>query len=124
MTPQLFDPNNPIKWRDLPFEELIKLAEGRINFHIYRHQHKIPGYDRDDIRQELIFALWNKLEKIPADMENFDYRFLRYIDTIFFREATNLWRKHVIKRPNEVIYRDELNRSVPMIDNFDEIWDE
>lgn len=124
MTPQLFDPNNPIKWRDLDFEELLKLVEGRLNFHAHRHQYKIPGFDQDDVRQELIFALWNKLDKIPEDMDTFDYRFLRYIDTLFFREITNIWRKHTLKTTEGPIYRDELNRSVPMIDNFDEIFDQ
>lgn len=124
MTPQLYDPENPIKWRDLEFEELLKLVDGRLNFHAHRHQNKIPGFDSQDVRQELVFALWNKLERIPLELENFDYRFLKYIDTIFFREITNIWRKMNIKVEGDSVFRDELNRSVPMVDNFDEIWDE
>lgn len=120
MTP-LYDPGKPIRWRELEFSELLRLVDGRLNFHTHRHQYKIPGFDRDDIRQELIFGLWTKLEKIPQDIENFDYRFLRYIDTIFFREITNIWRKHTHVEGEDRVFRDELNRSVPMMEDFDEI---
>lgn len=138
MTPRIYDPENPILWRDIPFEELLKLVEGRLNFHAYHHEHKIPGYDKDDIRQELVFALWNKLDKFPADLDVFDYRFLRYVDMVFFREITNIWRgktfkdrtdleedpkKPGVKRPKRK-FRDELNRSLPMVENFDEFHDE
>ena len=116
----LYDKNKPVKWRDLSFEDLLKAMEGRLNFHAFRHKDKIPGFDRDDVRQELIFALWNKLEKIPQDIELFDYRFLSYVDKIFFREITNVYRKHTITQKGERIWRDELNRSLPMHDNFDE----
>ena len=124
MTYPLYDPENLIKWRELEFEQLLKLVEGRINFHANRHQYKIPGFDRDDIRQELVFAFWNKLDKIPPEIENFDYRFLKYIDTVFFREITNLWRKFTITEDGERLMRDELNRALPMIENFDEIHEQ
>lgn len=120
---KLYDQSKPVKWRDLSFEDLLKAVEGRLNFHAYRHQNKIPGFDRDDVRQELVLALWDKLDKIPSEIELFDYRFLKYLDTIFFRQITNIWRKMTIKEDGDPIFRDELNRSMPMIDNFDEIWD-
>lgn len=123
MTP-LYDKDNLVKWRDLEFEDLLKLVQGRLNFHAHRHENKIPGFDQDDIRQELIFTLWSKLDKIPIEIQDFDFRFLKYIDTIFFREITNIWRKHTFQEGEDRVYRDELSRSLPMVDNFDEIWDE
>lgn len=124
MTP-LYDPNNPIYWRDLTIEELLKAIEGRIKFHANASRHKLPDLDYDDIFQELSIVIWRKIDRVPEDIKVLDYRFMRYIDTLMRREVINMYRSRTFtdKEDGSKQFRDELNRSLPMVDNFDEIWD-
>lgn len=125
MTP-LYDADNPIKWRELEFEQLLQLLEGRIKFHANKSRYKLPDMDYDDVFQELSLALWNKMDKIPAELEIFDYRLLRYLDKIFFREVINIYRTKTFFNSSieQREYKDELSRSLPMVDEFDEWFEQ
>lgn len=124
MTP-LYDPKNPIAWRDLEFKDLVEAVRGRLNFHAYRSGSKMPDLDVQDILQELTISLWEKADKVPPDIVNLDYRFLRYIDTIFRRKIIDLYRKRTFfnKETDERIFKDELNRAFELLDGADEYLD-
>jgi DNA-directed RNA polymerase specialized sigma24 family protein len=105
------------------FEELLAYHEPRIAYHANRAKEMVPGFDYDDIAQELRLELWRKQEKIPEDMRKLDYRLTRYTDTIFSRAVINLHRKMITDRKGEKKYRDALNHSVPMNEFFEDFYD-
>lgn len=115
--PKLY--NQPIPLSDLTFEELLKLLEPRITFNIRKNYDqdtgkcRVPGFDKDDLRQELWIKIYTILKnnKLPKDMVNFDYRFLRYIDFIFNNTIISLWRKTMwtVDGKNHSVHRDLLN---------------
>lgn len=91
--------------KTMTFEELITVLEPRINYHVGRHRGKIPGFDDDDIRQELLIELWKKLDRVPKDIIKPDYRFTRYFETIFNRRIISIHRAYLVaRRPGQ--YRD------------------
>jgi DNA-directed RNA polymerase specialized sigma24 family protein len=128
MKPTLYDKDNPIKWRELTFDELLRLIEGRVNYHVNRQKntlyklskYSLPDLEADDIKQELTIALWRKLDRIPSDIIVFDFRFLRYIDTIFARTVIDLFRNRtfVDKETGARLMRDELNRAAELTDEM------
>lgn len=133
MKPRLYDKDNPIKWRELEFDELLRLIEGRVNYHIHKqnnmnraHGGQIPQFkaiEGDDMRQELVFALWKKLDRIPSDIIVFDFRFLKYIDMIFRRTIIDLYRSktYIDKKTGERVVRDELNRAVALTEELEDV---
>lgn len=112
------------KLNEMSFEELLALMKPRINFHVNKALTKLPGYERDDLFQEFSIEFWVKLCKVPDDIKCYDWRFLRYFDVIFSRRVIDLWRKltYKNKKSDDELYRDELNRCLPMVDDFDEWW--
>ncbi|MBA2706128.1 MAG: hypothetical protein H0U60_20020 [Blastocatellia bacterium] len=147
MKPRLYDPDNPIKWRELDFEELLKLIDGRIGYHVHK-EHKpigymtgIPGLLVEDLRQELTYAVWLKVvkkDKVPPDIVHFDFRFLKYVDIILRRTLIDLYRARTfvdksewepdpknpqVTRPKRK-YRDQLNHALRLpeeAEEFDEM---
>lgn len=154
MKHRLYDPDNPIKWRDLPIEELFNKIEGRIGFHINKEyrgsrmdvtygkapaegQTSIPGLLVEDLRQELHIAVWRRIcanNRLPQDLIHFDFRFLKYVDTLLRRTLIDLHkartftdrkdlephpRKKGELRPKRK-YRDSLNHSISLPEDAEE----
>jgi len=106
----------------LTFEQLIEMIKPRIDFHVRKHAEKLPGFDGDDIRQELLYELWIKRDRIPKDITYPDYRFTRYVEVIFNRKVISLHRSMLLKR-KQPGYRDGLN-SATFVENFEEVFSE
>lgn len=93
--------------KEVTFEQLVEYLKPRIDFHVRRHQGKIPGYDPDDIRQELLIELWKKLNRLPTDMVTLDYRFTKWLDTVFNRRIIDIHRSLLVSQKNKTgEYRD------------------
>jgi DNA-directed RNA polymerase specialized sigma24 family protein len=116
--PRLYD--HPIPLTDLTFEELLKLIEPRIRFHSQSNKTRIPGFDQDDISQELMIKTYTVLQnhKLPKDMVAFDYRFLRYFDFIFRNTILSLWRSktRTCKGIRHSAFRDALDDCLELFD--------
>lgn len=105
--------------RSMTFDELIAIIEPRLDYQVRHHRGKLPGYLDDDIRQELLVELWKKLPRIPKDIIRPDYRFTRYIETVFNRRIISIHRSFLIaRRPGE--YRDGLMNAT-LIEDFERI---
>src|ERR1035437_8463162 len=86
----LYEPNTKLK--DLTFEQLLELMKPRIEFHCHNNLHRFPGYDFDDIYQELSEKLW-KVWKKGFPMEDYDWRFLQYTNYMFKNHILKINRK-------------------------------
>lgn len=101
----------------LKFEQIICELKPRIDFLVRRHSGNIPGFEDDDIRQELLIELWEKMDRIPKDISHLDYRFTRYIETVLRRKIIDIHRGLLIRvgynGPRlQGEYRDAVNRSL------------
>lgn len=138
----IYDKDNPIEWRELPFEEVIKLLDELINNQLWRNYDQtkrplktyyfktitpplhgmstIPGYTMEDLRQEFLISIWRKLPRVPSDIKHYDYRFSRYIQSILMRTVIELFRlQRVRNRSIKInVYKDGLNYSIPLDDNI------
>lgn len=117
---RLYDPDNHVKWRDLSLEELLKLTDVKVNYHL-RRAHRgqwtwpggsppaegktsIPGLLIEDLRQELVFVIWKKIysnNKMPEDLVNFDYRFIQFVDVTLRRALIDLYRARTFPDKND-----------------------
>lgn len=91
------------KLKDLTFEQLLKLMTPRIDFHCKNNLHRFPGYDYDDLFQELSYKLWktHKNNKIPKDIKYYDWRYLQYMNFLFRNRLLDLNRKFYNTRKKE-----------------------
>ena len=110
---KLYEPN--IKLSDLTFEDLFYRLKPRIEFHCQHNKDLIKGYDFDDLFQELSYKLWKA--RIPDDMIYYDWRFLKYTDTMFRNCLYDLSKKRIIKK-DQLIFKDILDNAVGFFDNF------
>ena len=99
----------------LSFEELLELMRPTLIYH--SRQYKIPGYDSEDIFQELSFKLWRDLGRIPADMRYYDWRFIRYWNKGFHRLILDLYKKRISRYTHKPF--DELDRATSLEGMFD-----
>lgn len=118
--------------KDLSFERLVELMDDRLNFRAFHHIDQVPSHDFDDLKQELMIELWNKLDRIPDNImqlplyegNKLDYRFTKYVDRMFYRRIIGLRRELLYDYHDPLAkYRDCLNYAVPLVDNFDEMLD-
>lgn len=108
----------------LTFEQLIAYLKPQIDILSNLNRDRIPGFDVDDIKQELIIELWEKLHQIPDDMR-LDFRFTRYTQTIFNRKIIDLERAQFIQKDGIRLkgeYRDCYFRSYFVGENV-EVFD-
>lgn len=98
--------------KDISPEELLDRMHDRLLFHANRNRQRINGYDFDDIFQELSMELWNKLPKLPPEIDKFDYRFLRYMDRCFFTCIGQLYRKKCTFTKGDYKIKDGLDRKI------------
>jgi len=121
--PTLYKGKIPLK--DLSFDNLLELLKPRIGFHAKRNTKDgefIPGFDYDDLFQELSIITFDIIKhKLPKDMFDFDYRFLRYMDMAYRNKVIMMWRERVIGR--KPIFRDHLNSACQLAEDFDKIFD-
>lgn len=105
--------------RGMSFDELLLILKPRLDWQVRAHRGKLPGYDDDDVRQELMIELWEKLPKIPKDIVSPDYRFTRYIETMFNRRIISIHRSLLVAR-RKGEYRDILVKA-QFIEDFERV---
>ena len=112
----LYEPNT--KLSDLTFEDLFYRMKPRIEFHCHNKENLIRGFEFDDLFQELSYKLWKA--RIPDDIIYFDWRFLKYMDTMFRNCLYDLAKKRIIKKDFKIIHRDLLDicDSMSNLDRF------
>jgi hypothetical protein len=118
---RLYEPN--IKLSELTFEDLFYRMKPQIEFHCKNNLDLIKGYEFDDLFQELSYKLWKI--RIPDDIEYYDWRFIKYVNTSFRFCLYDLSKKKIIKKKDKndetiVIFRDNLDNSSPFSDNLKE----
>ena len=96
----------------------------RIEFHCNNNLNLIKGYEFDDLFQELSCKLWKC--RIPDDIEFFDYRFLKYMDTMFRFCLYDLSRRKMSQKKHpsgeiEKFFRDILDNSTSFSEEFNEL---
>lgn len=102
--------------KDQSFDDVVKFLTPKMEGIARSNQGSIPGYDYDDILQELSMEVWLKLPKVPQEIDKLDRRFRGYFETIFSRKIIDLDRSLRIqskKIPGKYgDYRDNIQRAV------------
>lgn len=115
---RFYDRDKPVSIDDMSFDELHQ----RLHFYILKkaRTHKIRGMETDDIYQELVFHFWRKLDRIPSHMRNFDFRFIKFVNSMLTRKLIDLNRRITFIDDEEVRrFRDAANHVNHDIDILD-----
>lgn len=104
---------------EIDFDSLKQRMEDRLRFQSNNNRNLINGFDYDDIYQELLICLWKTLSKLPADIDKFDYRFLRYMDRCFYNHLRMVRRTKCRFTSGTYALRDSLDYKADIdIDNL------
>lgn len=101
--------------KTLYIEMAIQLLEGDINY-VATHRY-IPGYELDDLKQELRLQLFKKLPKYDCHRAGFR----AWANIVMKNRITDLLRKHSWER--DVILLGSLESLLPSEDNIETIYD-